>query len=91
MKPAFTRMTAVRCLNLAPMGPNEEFGMFRTTLLALALAFSVGSPDASAEDYAKNSSAPVRVRYEELRGDEELLGATVLPLGASGAGASARC
>jgi catechol 2,3-dioxygenase-like lactoylglutathione lyase family enzyme len=37
--------------------------MFRTTALALALALSVGAPGASAKDYAKNSSAPVRVRY----------------------------
>jgi catechol 2,3-dioxygenase-like lactoylglutathione lyase family enzyme len=37
--------------------------MFRTTVLALALAFSAGAPAAGAEDYAKNSAAPVRVRY----------------------------
>ena len=37
--------------------------MFRTTVLALALAFSAGAPGASAEDYAKNSTASVRVRY----------------------------
>ena len=37
--------------------------MFRTTLLVLALALSGEAPGASAEDYAKNSSAPVRVRY----------------------------
>ncbi len=37
--------------------------MFRTTLLALALAFAAGAPGAHAEDYAKNAVATVRVRY----------------------------
>jgi catechol 2,3-dioxygenase-like lactoylglutathione lyase family enzyme len=37
--------------------------MFRTTLLALALAFTAGAPAATAEDYAKNAVATVRVRY----------------------------
>ena len=37
--------------------------MFRTTVLALALAFSAGVPGARAVDYAKNSVATVRVRY----------------------------
>lgn len=37
--------------------------MFRTTLLAMALAFAAGAPGADAEDYAKNAVATVRVRY----------------------------
>ena len=37
--------------------------MFRTTLLAMALAFAFEAPGANAEDYAKNAAAPVRVRY----------------------------
>jgi len=38
--------------------------MFRTTVLALALAFAAGAPPtAGAEDYAKNKVATVRVRY----------------------------
>jgi catechol 2,3-dioxygenase-like lactoylglutathione lyase family enzyme len=38
--------------------------MFRTTLLAIALAFAAGAPPtASAEDYARNKVATVRVRY----------------------------
>jgi catechol 2,3-dioxygenase-like lactoylglutathione lyase family enzyme len=36
--------------------------MFRTTLLALALA-SLAAGSASAEDYARNAAATVRVRY----------------------------
>ena len=41
----------------------REIGMFRTTLLAMALAFGAGAPTANAEDYAKNAVATVRVRY----------------------------
>jgi len=38
--------------------------MFRTTVLAIALAFTAAAPGASsAEDYAKNPAATVRVRY----------------------------
>ena len=37
--------------------------MYRTTLIALALALSVGAPQARAEDLAKNPAAPIRVRY----------------------------
>jgi catechol 2,3-dioxygenase-like lactoylglutathione lyase family enzyme len=37
--------------------------MFRTTVLAMTLALSATAHGASAEDYAKNSAAPVRVRY----------------------------
>jgi catechol 2,3-dioxygenase-like lactoylglutathione lyase family enzyme len=37
--------------------------MFRTTVLAIALAFAAGAPGAHAVDYAKNAAAPVRVRY----------------------------
>jgi catechol 2,3-dioxygenase-like lactoylglutathione lyase family enzyme len=37
--------------------------MFRTTILAIALAFAAAAPGASAEDYARNSVATARVRY----------------------------
>jgi len=37
--------------------------MFRTTLVTLALAFAAGAPAATAEDYARNATATVRVRY----------------------------
>jgi len=37
--------------------------MYKTTLIAMALALSAGAYAASAEDYAKNKAAPVRVRY----------------------------
>ena len=37
--------------------------MFRTTALALALAFVAGASGANGEDYAKNGAATVRVRY----------------------------
>jgi catechol 2,3-dioxygenase-like lactoylglutathione lyase family enzyme len=37
--------------------------MNRTTAFALALMLSAGAHGASAEDYAKNSAASVRVRY----------------------------
>lgn len=37
--------------------------MNRTTVFALALVLSVGAHGASAVDYAKNATAPVRVRY----------------------------
>jgi catechol 2,3-dioxygenase-like lactoylglutathione lyase family enzyme len=37
--------------------------MLRTTLLAIAVALAAATPGASAEDYAKNPAATVRVRY----------------------------
>ena len=37
--------------------------LFRTTLLAIALASTVGASAAGAVDYAKNTSATARVRY----------------------------
>jgi predicted enzyme related to lactoylglutathione lyase len=37
--------------------------MFRTTLLAIAVALAAAAHDAGAVDYAKNTAAPVRVRY----------------------------
>src|SRR3954451_20581088 len=41
----------------------EETGMLRTSLLAMAVAFAAGAHGAGAVDYAKNATAPVRVRY----------------------------
>jgi catechol 2,3-dioxygenase-like lactoylglutathione lyase family enzyme len=45
------------------VGPKEELGMFRTTMIALALAMSASAQGAGAVDYATNEAAPVRVRY----------------------------